>query len=116
MADAESGRPIFYEALAMRTPVFAASGVELGTVAHVLAEEPLDPFDGIVVNTHDGIRFIDRDQIDTIRTAPVTTTLSDEPLAALPKPAGDQIYEVNALQGIGPTLTAHLGKLFGREH
>ena len=50
MADAESGRPIFYEALAMRTPVFAASGVELGTVAHVLADEHLDLPHGIVAS------------------------------------------------------------------
>ncbi len=116
MADADSGQAISYEALAVHTPVFAGSGVEFGTVAHVLADEHLDLFDGIVVHTHDGIRFIDRDQIDTITTTAVTTTLSDEQLAALPKPAGEPIYEVDALQGIGPSLTAHLGKLFGREH
>ncbi len=115
MADAEAGQPISYEALAVRTPVLAASGAELGTVAHVLLDDHLDLFDGIVVHTHDGIRFIDRDQIDAITTTAVTTTLSGEQVEALPKPDGEPIYEVDSLQGVGPSLTAHLRKLFGRQ-
>ena len=113
---ADAGTPISYEALAIKTPVLDASGAEFGTVAHVLADEHLDVFDGIVVKTHEGIRFLDRDQITTITTTVVTTTLTAEQAAALPKPDGEPIYEVDALQGIGPSLTAHLRKLFGREH
>ena len=41
---------------------------------------------------------------------------ADAEVAALPKPDGEPIYEVDALQGIGPSLTDHLRKLFGREH
>ena len=113
---ADTGTPISYEALALHTPVLTASGAELGTVAHVLADEHLDVFDGIVVKTHEGIRFLDRDQIATITTTAVTTTLTEQQAAALPQPDGEPIYEVDALQGIGPSLTAHLRKLFGREH
>jgi len=113
---ADSGTPISYEALAVKTPVLTATGTEIGTVAHVLADEHLDVFDGIVVKTHEGIRFVDRDSIAQITTAAVTTTIADADVAALPKPVGEPIYEVDALQGIGPSLTAHLRKLFGREH
>ena len=108
--------PISYDELATHTPVVSASGAEIGTVAHVLADEHLDLFDGIVVKTHRGIRFIDRDQVDSITRARVTTTISDAGIDDLPAPAGEPIFEVNVLQGVGPSLTAHLGKLFGREH
>jgi hypothetical protein len=116
VAMADAGTPISYEALALHTPVLTASGAEVGTVAHVLADEHLDVFDGIVVKTHRGIRFVDRDQIGTITTTAVQTTLSDAEADALPAPDGEPIFEVDALQGIGPSLTAHLRKLFGREH
>jgi len=113
---ADAGTPISYEALALKTPVLTASGASFGTVAHVLADEHLDVFDGIVVKTHEGIRFVDRDSIDQITTVAVTTNIADADVAALPKPEGEPIFEVDALQGIGPSLTAHLRKLFGREH
>lgn len=113
---ADAGTPISYEALARHTAVLTASGAEIGTVAHVLADEHLDFFDGIVVKTPEGIRFVDRDQIDSITTTAVHTSLTDAEATTLPKPSGEPIYEVDALQGIGPGLTSHLGKLFLREH
>lgn len=113
---ADEATPLSYEALALKTPVLTATGAEIGTVAHVIADEHLDLFDGIVVKTHHGIRFVDRDQISAITTAAVSTTIADAEVAALPKPDGEPIYEVDALQGIGPSLTDHLRKLFGREH
>ncbi len=113
---ADAGTPISYEALAVKMPVLTSSGAEIGTVAHVLADEHLDVFDGIVVKTHHGIRFVGRDQISAMTTTAVTTNIADADVDALPKPDGDPIYEVDALQGIGPSLTEHLRKLFGREH
>ena len=113
---ADDGTPLSYQAIVKKTPVLTASGSEIGTVAHVLADEHLDFFDGIVVKTPEGIRFVDRDQIAAITTTAVHTTLTDAEAAALPKPSGEPIYEVDALQGIGPGLTSHLGKLFLREH
>lgn len=116
MADFDGGLPISYQVLAVHTPVLTAAGAELGTVAHVLADAHLDVFDGIVVKTHRGIRFVDRDQVGTITTTAVKTTLSEIDAETLPKPSGEPIFEVDTLQGVGPSLTAHLGKLFGREH
>jgi len=109
-------QPISYEALATGTKVVSAAGTEIGTVAHVLADEHLDLFDGIVVRTHHGIRFIDRDLVDTITTGMVTTTIADADIDTLPKPDGEPIYEVDAIQGEGSSLTDRLGRLFGREH
>ncbi len=108
--------PISYEALAKGTPVVSASGAEIGTVAHVLADEHLDLFDGLVVKTPHGIRFIDRDLIGTITAAQVMTTIADADADALPKPDGEPIYEVDAVQAEGTSLTDRLGRLFGREH
>ena len=108
--------PISYEALATGTPVVSASGAELGVVAHVLADAHLDFFDGVVIRTHHGIRFVGRDSIDAITAARVTTTIADDDAADLPKPDGEPIYEVEALQGTGDSITAVLARLFGREH
>ena len=45
------GAPISYLALEEGTAVFAADGDEVGHVAHVLAVEEEDIFDGIVIST-----------------------------------------------------------------
>jgi hypothetical protein len=108
--------PISYEALPTGTPVLAASGAELGTVAHVLADAHLDFFDGLVIRTRHGIRFVGRDSIDVITAARVTTTIATEDPAELPKPDGEPIYEVESLQATGDSITATLARLFGREH
>ena len=114
--DKPMDEPIAYSALENGTRVVSAAGTEIGTVAHVLADEHLDLFDGIVVRTHHGIRFIDRDQVGAITTGAVTTTIADADIDALPKPDGEPIYEVDALQGEGTSITDRLGRLFGREH
>ena len=58
----DEGEPISYLALATKTPVLSSSGSEFGTVVHVLQIPELDEFDGIVVATKGGHRFVDRDQ------------------------------------------------------
>ena len=108
--------PISYMALVPGTEVCTADGTTIGTVEHVLQEPDLDLFDGIVVAVPRGIRFIDRDRITTITTAKVTTTLTVADAAQLPEPEGNPVYHVNALQDVGPKLTARLGRMFRREH
>jgi hypothetical protein len=108
--------PISYLALAVGTDVCTADGTSIGTVAHVLQEPDLDLFDGIAIHTSDGLRFVDRDQITTITTRTVTTTLTSSDAEKLPPPEGDPVYHVNALQDVGPALTARLGRMFRREH
>jgi hypothetical protein len=76
--------PIAYAALQRGTPVHTSDGREFGTVAAVLVDEPVDVFDGINVQTPEGVRFVDADQIGQIFTTYVCTTLSWDETANLP--------------------------------
>jgi hypothetical protein len=116
MPDVDEGRPISYESLAVGTPVVTSRGTEFGTVHHVLQIPELDLFDGISVKTHHGLRFVDRDQIDEITTTVVRCALSDEEAASLPPPTGPPVVELDVAHNEGPSLTARLGRLFGRPH
>ena len=107
--------PVSYLALPLGVPVRSASGAQIGTVEHVLQVREEDLFDGIVLTTGDGLRFVDRDQITAMTTEAVHTSLSDEAAAALPAPHGTKVFHVDALQDVGPSLTARLGRMFNRE-
>jgi hypothetical protein len=106
--------PIAYSALAKGVPVLAQSGQQFGTVEHVLQIPQEDLFDGIVVATSDGLRFVDRDQIGEIATAYVRCTLTDQQAAALPEPSGDETYQADVLQDTGASLHDRFGRMFGR--
>ena len=108
--------PISYSALVKGTPVLDAQGNRVGTVEHVLDDPELDLFDGIVIATDNGLRFVDANQAKTITVGSVHTTLSADAAARLPEPDGDPVYEADGLQDVGQSLTARLGRLFRREH
>ena len=112
----EQGHPISYLALAIGTPVVSSSGTEFGKVHHVLQVPELDLFDGISVTTAGGLRFVDRDQITEITTTVVRCQLTDNDVAALPAPDAPPSLEADVARGEGPSLTARLGRLFGRAH
>ncbi len=116
LARVEDGDPISYDALAPGTPVVSATGSRFGAVHHVLQVPELDLFDGISVSSHHGLRFVDRDQITEITTTVVRTLLSDEEAAALPPPDGPPVLEPDLARFEGSSLTARLGRLFGRAH
>jgi hypothetical protein len=111
----EDAEPIAYSALDKGVPVLAQSGNQFGTVEHVLQIPEEDLFDGIVVATSAGLRFVDRDQINEITTAYVRCLLSDEQAAALPAPSGNDTFTANALQDTGTSLHDRFGRMFGRE-
>jgi hypothetical protein len=112
----DDGVPIAYSALDKGVPLLAQSGKQFGTVEHVLQVPEEDLFDGIVVATSDGLRFVDRDQISEITTVYVRCTLTDEQAAALPAPSGNDTFEADALQDVGTSLHDRFGRMFGREH
>jgi len=112
----EDGDPISYEALTPGTPVVSATGVQFGTVHHVLQVPELDLFDGISVTVHHGLRFVDRDQITEITTTVVRTSLTDEDAANLPPPDGPPVLAPDLARFEGSSLSARLGRLFGRPH
>jgi hypothetical protein len=102
--------PIAYTALQPGTPVQTSSGDDFGTVESVLVDERVAVFDGIVVRTSEGPRFVDADQIGTIYTTYVRTTLSSHEAAELPPPDGSTLVEIKPGRSIGDRL----GGMFGR--
>ena len=107
---------ISYEAVAVGTPVLTSDGEKIGTLEHVLKVEELDLFDGIVVATGGGLRFVNADQIDVITAAYIRCTLDHTQAAELPAPEGPPVYRVNALEDSGWSLHDILGRLFRRPH
>jgi hypothetical protein len=108
------GTPISYQAVTHGTPVTTKAGREFGTVDHVLEIPSEDLFDGVVVATADGIRFVDRDQILTITDRSITCDLDDAQAAALPAPDGPPVYSVSALDFEGHSVHDVLHRMFHR--
>jgi hypothetical protein len=113
----DEGQSISYEALEVGTPVLTSSGAAFGVVEHVLQIPSLDLFDGIVVKTqHYGVRFVDRDQIDDIRTTEVRCSISNDQVDSLPAPKGTLAVAPDLDRDEGTSLTARWGRVFGRQH
>jgi len=110
------GRPVSYEALEVGTSVASATGTEFGTVEHVLQIPSLDLFDGIVVKTKHGPRFVARDQITDITTTVVRCAITDEEAASLPAPQKTEAVSPDFGPDEGHSLTAWYGRKFGRQH
>jgi hypothetical protein len=109
MADAPD-HPIAYTALTPGTPVQTSDGHPFGTVQSVLVDEKVSVFDGIVVQTPEGTRFVDADQVGSIFTTYVRTTLSAEQAANLPPPDGSTLVEIKPAR----SMARRLGRMFGR--
>jgi hypothetical protein len=103
--------PIAYTALQPGTPVRTRDGSQFATVHDVLVDEKVSVFDGIVVLSAAGTRFVDADQIESIHTSHVRTTLSAEQAANLPPPDDSNLVEIKPAR----SLSDRLGGLFGRQ-
>jgi hypothetical protein len=82
----DEGHAISYKALARGTPVRASDGTEVGRVRRVLDNARENIFDGIVVETRDGLRFVDAPEVERIAERAVTLNISAEEVAAQPPP------------------------------
>ncbi len=102
--------PIAYTALQSGTPVQTSDGHPFATVQAVLVDEKVSVFDGIVVQTAEGTRFVDADQIDSIYSTYVRTTLSVEQAANLPQPDGSTLVDIKPPR----SMADRLGRMFGR--
>ena len=105
---------ISYQAAIRGTPVLSSSGTEIGTLEHVLEVPAVDVFDGIVIATKEGLRFIDADHVRQITRSHIWCSLDDAQAAQLPPPAGAPVYRVDAFQDSGHSLHDILGRLFRR--
>ena len=106
--------PIAYAALQPGTPVQSRDGAQIGVVESVLVVEEVDVFDGILVETPAGTRFVDADQVDAIFVEYVRTRLSPEEAAELPLPSETPVYGVDANQDTGKSVSERFGRWFGR--
>ena len=102
--------PIAYTALQPGTAVQTSDGQQFATVQAVLVDEKVSVFDGIVVQTAEGTRFVDADQIAAIYTTHVRTTLSAVQAADLPLPDGSTLVEIKP----GRSIADRLGRMLGR--
>jgi hypothetical protein len=109
MSEADD-HPIAYTALQPGTPVQTSDGHNFASVRAVLVDEKVSVFDGILVQTAEGARFVDADQIGSIYTTYVRTTLSAEQAANLPLPEGSTLVEIKPPK----SMADRLGRMFGR--
>ena len=86
MADDDRGQPIAYLTLPEGTTVQTSDGSPVGTVKRVLADTGADIFDGLVVDTDDGERFVDAPEVGEIYERLVILTLSREEIDRLSEP------------------------------
>ena len=105
---------ISYQAAVPGTPVLSSTGNQIGTLEHVLEVPAVDVFDGIVIATRDGLRFIDADDVRQITRSYIRSSLDDEQAGQLPPPDGSPVYRVDALADSGQSLHDILGRLFRR--
>jgi hypothetical protein len=94
--------------------VLTRSGEHIGKLEHVLQDPALDLFDGLVIHTHHGVRFVDANQVERITKISIRTNLTEEQAADLPKPDGPPVYEIDAVAVIEQDLNATLMRLFNR--
>jgi hypothetical protein len=62
----DDGQQIGYKVLPRGTPVVTADGEQIGTVHRVLDNAREHIFDGIIVSTRDGRRFVDAPEVARI--------------------------------------------------
>jgi hypothetical protein len=107
---------ISYQGANLGSRVLTSSGTEIGTLEHVLEVPELDVFDGIVVTTRSGLRFIDADQIERITASYIRCSIDDDEAGRLPAPDGPAVYRVDALADTGKSMHDMLGRMFRRPH
>lgn len=84
----DDGHPIAYGALRRGTAVRDRDGIVVGKVRRVSIAARENLFDGIDVDTDDGLRFVDAPEVDRIYERAVVLTISAADVAGLPRPAG----------------------------
>jgi hypothetical protein len=82
----DRGAPIAYTVLAPGTRVAGRDGGEVGTVRRVLADEGSDIFDGLILDTRDGDRFVDAPQVAELYERLVVLDMTAEEARRLPEP------------------------------
>jgi hypothetical protein len=88
MSAAEDDHQIGYQALPRGVPVHASDGTRIGNVHRVLDNAREHIFDGIVIDTEQGRRFVDAPEVARITLRRVTLTIDAVEAAELPPQRG----------------------------
>jgi hypothetical protein len=98
------GAPSSYLVLRPGIPVFSRDGEKLGDVQHVLADNDLDIFDGIVFDPSPlpgALRFADAPEVAEIYERGVVLTLTSAEAKSLPEPtANPGVLEVTGVEDV----------------
>ena len=82
----EDEHQIGYRVLPRGTPVMTSDGEQLGVVHRVLDNAREHIFDGIIIATPDGRRFVDAPEVGRITEKRVTLTIDAAAAKQLPPP------------------------------
>jgi hypothetical protein len=104
----DTDHAISYKLLERGTPVFTSDDVALGAVRDVLDNPREHIFDGLIIDTKDGPRFVDAPEVARITKARVTLAIDAGAATHLPHRdhAGGPTYTANARAG-------RLARVFG---
>ena len=104
----DDGHAISFQVLPRGTPVRSADGVQLGTVRRAQEAKREHIFDGVVIDTPDGQRFVDAPEVARIAERAVTLTFPASEAELHLAPVGSRL--AGRLQN---TTTARRAKRFG---
>jgi hypothetical protein len=93
----DEGHAVSYKVVRRGTPVWAADGQEVGRVRAALENEREHIFDGLVIDTPTGPRFVDAPEVARIAELRVTLTIDAAAAAELPEhdPKGGAEFSAN---------------------
>ncbi len=104
----DDGHAIGYKVLKRGTPVRSADGVQIGTVRRAQENMREHIFDGIVIDTADGRRFVDAPEVARIFERAVLLTITAEQARELPEQGSAMAARMRN------TTTARRAKRLGR--
>jgi hypothetical protein len=81
----DDGHQIGYKVLPRGVPVHSSDGEQIGTVHRVLDNAREHIFDGIIITTPDGRRFVDAPEVARITAKRVTLTIDAAEARHLPE-------------------------------
>jgi hypothetical protein len=81
----DDGHAIGFKVLRRGTIVRSSDGIEVGTVRRALENSREHIFDGIVIDTSDGQRFVDAPEVGRIYERAVILTITAEQARELPE-------------------------------
>jgi hypothetical protein len=109
----DDGLAVHYTAVTPGTLVYSSDEVELGSVTRVLDNEREHIFDGIVMSTGGGERFVDAPEVARTAERAVTLNITAEQAEELEPPESGGAFSLKP-PGPGGGGGGFLARLFGR--